>query len=98
MAVDGYEKIFKLQIYNYQIIIIIIPHNPSVWGMLTCRICSKYNLVAVSKVENPRFKQGANSTDTCQEKGDAENDPELNLSDLPSINISMRRLNARISA
>lgn len=91
MAVGGYEQVFKLQIYNYQIIIIII-----ILCVFTYRICSMCNLVF--KVENPRFKQEASRTDRCQEKGDAENDPELNLSDLPSINMSMRRLNARISA
>lgn len=77
----------------------IIPHNPTcVCGMFTYRICSSCDLIAVSKVENPGFKQGANSADGCQGKGDPENDPELNLGDLPSINTSMRRLNARISA
>lgn len=57
-----------------------------------------HNLVGVSKVENPRFKQEYNTRDTSQEKGEAENNPELNLSDCPSININIRRLNARISA
>lgn len=67
-------------------------------GMFAYRIFSTCNLVAVSKVENPRFKEEAKSTDRCQGKGDAENDPELNLGDLSSINRRVRRLNARISA
>lgn len=57
-------------------------------------ICSTCNLVAVSKVENPRFKREAKNTDRCQGKGNAENDPELNLGDLPSINTSVRRISA----
>jgi len=57
-----------------------------------------HNLDAVSKVENPRSKQVSNRRDSCLEKGEAEDDPELNLNDLPSININIRRSNARISA
>lgn len=65
--------------------------------MFKYRICM-HNSVAVSEVKNPKFKQEPNTKDSCQEKGEAENDPELSLNDLPSININIRRPNARISA
>lgn len=53
--------------------------------MFKYRICM-YNLVAVSDVKNLIFKEQSYTKDSCQEKGEAENDPELNLNHLPSIN------------
>lgn len=53
--------------------------------MFIHRICM-YNLVAVSEVKSLIFKQQSYTKDSCQEKGEAENDPELNLNDLSSIN------------